>query len=111
MVNSRCLVLADGFFEWQWLDPKGKQKQIYELRLPGNELFTFAGLWSEWVDKTSGEVVHTYTILTTAANELMSTIHNSKKRMPVIVAKDNERDWLEGKDLEMQNERIERSKV
>jgi putative SOS response-associated peptidase YedK len=43
-VNKRCLVIADGYYEWQWLDPKGKIKQKYKIGLPNEELFTFAGL-------------------------------------------------------------------
>lgn len=105
-VQNRCLILADGFYEWQWLDEKGKQKQQYLLTLPNNEPFAFAGLWSKWTDKSSGELIHSYTILTTEANTLMSKIHNSKKRMPVIVSADCERNWLSGEVLMMQNEKI-----
>lgn len=105
-VNNRCLILADGFFEWQWLDDKGKKKQKYELTLPDNELFAFAGLYNEWIDKSSGEIINTYTILTTEANELMSKIHNTKKRMPVIVSADYEQTWLNGQELKMQNDRL-----
>lgn len=83
-MQNRCLILADGFFEWQWLDTKGKQKQKYLITLPDESLFAFAGLYNTWVDKETGEIVKTYTIITTAANELMSRIHNTKKRMPVI---------------------------
>ncbi len=53
-VDKRCLVIANGYYEWQWLDPKGKGKQKYELRLPNEELFAFAGLYSHWVDKETG---------------------------------------------------------
>lgn len=106
VINNRCLVLADGFYEWQWLDEKGKQKQKYELTLPENEAFAFAGLYSEWLDKSTGELRNTYTIITTEANQLMSKIHNTKKRMPVIIATDNEQDWLHGHDLKMQNDRL-----
>jgi putative SOS response-associated peptidase YedK len=105
-VNNRCLILADGFFEWQWLDEKGKQKQKYLLTLPNEEAFAFAGLFEEWADRQTGEIIHTYTVLTTAANELMSRIHNTKKRMPVIVSEENESDWLNGKELKMQNDRL-----
>jgi len=110
-VNNRCLVLADGFYEWQWLDEKGKQKQKYELTLPDNELFAFAGLYSEWVDKSTGEIINSYTILTTEANELMSKIHNTKKRMPVILSADNEKNWLHGHDLTMQNEKLKATEI
>lgn len=95
-IKNRCLILADGFFEWQWLDDEGKKKQKYLITLPDNNAFAFAGLWSEWIDKNSGEIVKTYTILTTEANEFMSKIHNSKKRMPVILQQENEKEWLNG---------------
>ena len=93
-VNQRCLVIADGYFEWQWLDPKGKIKQKYEIGLPNHELFAFAGLYSHWVDKTTGAIKNTYTILTTEANPLLATIHNSKKRMPVVLKREDEAKWL-----------------
>ena len=106
VVNNRCLVLSDGFFEWQWLDEKGKKKQKYEITLPSNELFAFAGLWSEWVDKTTGELINSYAILTTEANETMSRIHNSKKRRPMILSRDNERGWINGGEMVMDNGRL-----
>jgi putative SOS response-associated peptidase YedK len=81
-VNNRCLVLADGFFEWQWLDPKGKVKQKYMLTLPDNAAFAFAGLWSEWTDRVTDEVIGTYTIMTTEANTLMAEIQNNKSVCP-----------------------------
>lgn len=111
VVKNRCLILADGFYEWQWLDEKGKQKQKYELTLPDNELFAFAGLWSEWLDKSTGALHHTYTILTTEANELMRKIHNTKKRMPVILAPEHEQDWLYGSEPIMQNDRLMATEV
>ncbi|MCK5678127.1 MAG: SOS response-associated peptidase [Flavobacteriaceae bacterium] len=98
-VNKRCLVISDGFYEWQWLDSKGKIKQKYEITLPNNELFTFGGIYSEWLDKTTGEIINSYSIVTTQANKLMSKIHNTKKRMPVILTKENEYNWLNNSDL------------
>lgn len=99
-INNRCLVIADGFFEWQWLDEKGKKKQPYLITLPNHELFSFAGIWSEWLNINTGELVNTYSILTSEANELMSEIHNSKKRMPVILNQKNELDWLNASPIE-----------
>lgn len=87
-IHNRCLIIANGFYEWQWLDIKGRKKQKYEIGLPDNELFAFAGLWSEWHDKK------TYTIITTEAKGIMKEIHNSKKRMPVVLSKENENNWL-----------------
>jgi putative SOS response-associated peptidase YedK len=98
-ISNRCLVLIDGFYEWQWLDEKGKQKKRYLIHQPQHEAFALAGLWNNWVDKESGELQHTFTVLTTEANELMSKIHNTKKRMPIIVSKDNETKWLQGMTL------------
>lgn len=102
--TQRCLIPADGFYEWQWLDPAGKKKQKYLVHLPGDPLFSFAGLWNQWCDRSTGEVFHTYTILTTEANALMSVIHNSKKRMPVILNPDAEKAWLNHGELQLCND-------
>lgn len=111
IVHNRCLVIADSFYEWQWLDEKGHKKQKYILTLPNNALFAFAGLWSEWLDVSSGELVSTYTILTTNANELMCNIHNTKKRMPIILSETNEQNWLQGNAIVMQNENLIANKL
>jgi len=104
--NQRCLVIADGFYEWKWLDPKGKEKQKYELSLPDQAIFSFAGLWSQWVNPQTGELIQTYTIITTQANALMSEIHNSKQRMPIILTQAYEYDWLMGRNFETDNHRL-----
>ena len=104
--GKRCLIPADGFYEWQWLDPTGKKKQKYLVHLPGEALFSFAGLWNSWTDKNTGETFHTYTILTTQANELMSKIHNTKKRMPVILRPDMEKEWLNNGQLGLWNDEL-----
>lgn len=81
-VQNRCLILADGFYEWQWQDELGKKKQKYLIHLPNNEAFAFAGIYSKWVDKQTGELVNTYSMVTTEAKGLMLEIHNSKKGCP-----------------------------
>ena len=101
-VQKRCLVLVDGFYEWQWLDEKGKKKQKYLITLPDDEPFAFAGLWNIWTDKQSGEIISNYTILTTEANAQMSEIHNSKKRMPMILAPQEEAIWLNNMPINVQ---------
>jgi len=111
VVENHCLIIVDGFFEWQWLDEKGKYKQKYLITLPNNEIFTFAGLWSNWTNKSTGEIITTYTILTTDANELMSQIHNTKKRMPLIISADSETKWLNGNELKTQNEKLIATKI
>ena len=104
--SQRCIIPADGFYEWQWLDPSGKKKQKYLVHLPDDPLFSFAGLWNQWRDVNTGAVFHTYTILTTEANALMSVIHNSKKRMPVILNPDAEKAWLDKGELRMVNDQL-----
>lgn len=79
--------------------------------MPNNIPFAFAGLWSEWLDKSTDEQVYTYTILTTEANELMSKIHNTKKRMPVIVSEGEEKNWLISNRLFIQNDKLIAVKV
>jgi putative SOS response-associated peptidase YedK len=88
--KRRCLVLADGFYEWQQQENK-KQKQPYYFRLKDEQPFAFAGLWEQWED-ASGEVVNSCTLLTTDANELMRPIHN---RMPVILNPKSYELWLD----------------
>ena len=103
VIQNRCLILVDGFFEWQWLDAKGKMKQKYLITLPNNEAFAFAGLWNEWSNPNSGDVLKTYTVITTQANELMSEIHNNGKRMPLILTPENECDWLHNSKIEFKD--------
>ena len=98
-VNKRCLVIADGFYEWKWLDSKGRQKQKYLLELPNHELYAYGGIYSEWVDKSTGEVLHTYSIVTTVANEVVGEIHR-KKRMPIVLQAEDEGKWLSGADID-----------
>jgi putative SOS response-associated peptidase YedK len=89
--SRHCLVLADGFFEFRELDGK---KIPYFIRLKGGRLFAIAGLYDYWTNHETGERIPTFTIITTDANRLMETIHNRKKRMPVILTDESERDWL-----------------
>lgn len=86
--RRRCLVVADGFYEWQRQDGK---KQPFYFRLVTGEIFGFAGLWEEWTSP-AGDTIDSCTILTTAANELMAPIHD---RMPVIIAPQDYDLWLD----------------
>ncbi|WP_111707768.1 SOS response-associated peptidase [Lutibacter citreus] len=97
VVKNRCLIIADGFYEWQWKNKSGYKKEKYLITLPNEKLFAFAGIYSQWVD-FKGNTTNTYSIVTTQANELMSTIHNTKKRMPVILKEEDELNWLNGTD-------------
>lgn len=86
--QRRCLVLADGFYEWQQQD--GKKQPIY-FQLQDGKPFAFAGLWERW-EKGEGEPIESCTILTTEANELMRPFHD---RMPVILERENYDRWLD----------------
>ena len=100
VVNQRCLVIANGFYEWQWHDTKGKNKSKFEIGLENEELFAFAGLYSIWQNPTTGEEKNTYTIVTTEANPLMAEIHNIKKRMPIILCPEDEQKWLQHEPIQ-----------
>jgi putative SOS response-associated peptidase YedK len=90
--RRRCLIPADGFYEWK---KAGKAKQPYLIRRRDRRPFAFAGLWSTWRDpEHGGEPVETFTILTTGPNDLMHPLHD---RMPVILARENFDLWLDPK--------------
>ncbi len=93
-VQNRCLIWVNGFYEWQWMDEKGKNKIPYFIYMPDQKPFTFGGVYSKWVDPETGEVITTFSVITTEANEMMSEIHNNKKRMPFIVTPENRASWL-----------------
>jgi len=84
--KRRCLVPADGFYEWQ---VRGKEKFPQYIRMRTDGLFAFAGLWSEW--DSGREILRTFTIITTAANRELESIHH---RMPVILPPEQYGDWL-----------------
>ena len=77
----------------------GTQKQKYLLTEKNDNLFSFAGLYNDWVNKETGELFQTYTIVTTEANPLMAEIHNNKKRMPITLTPEREKQWLEGLEI------------
>jgi putative SOS response-associated peptidase YedK len=86
--KRRCLVLADGFYEWR---KEGKTKTPMYIRLRSHEPFGFAGLWETW-KSPEGEAIHSCTVITTTPNSLMESIHN---RMPVILSREGESSWLD----------------
>ncbi len=90
-LNRRCLIPATGFFEWQH---RGKTKVPFFISLKGEEIFAFAGIFDCFHPYGEADPVFSFSILTTEANSLMQTIHNTQKRMPVILPKSNEELWL-----------------
>lgn len=88
--RRRCLFLADGFYEWQKLDEKGRKKQPYLIRRPMQGPIALAGIWEGW-QSPNGSEIDTAAILTTSANATLAAIHD---RMPVIVEPQNFGAWL-----------------
>jgi putative SOS response-associated peptidase YedK len=86
--RRRCLIPADGFFEWK---KDGKVKTPMYIRFPDSRLFAFAGIWERWTPP-EGEPVNSCSIITVEPNELMSSIHD---RMPAILEPDAEAEWLD----------------
>lgn len=87
--KRRCLIPADGFYEWKQIS--SKKKQPYSIEMTDGGLFAFAGLWETWKDP-AGKVIHSCTILTTEANALLKPMHH---RMPVILSPDDYDLWLD----------------
>ena len=87
--KRRCLIVADGFYEWQ---KSGRTKRPFCFSLRSDEPFGFAGLYETWMGPER-QPVHSCTIITTAPNDLIRPIHD---RMPVILPKDREADWIGG---------------
>lgn len=86
--HRRCLLVADGFYEWQH---QGSKKQPYYFHLQEGKVFGFAGLWEQW-QSPQGEEITSCTILTTKCNELLQPIH---ERMPVILQQQDYSLWLD----------------
>ena len=94
--TRRCLILADGFYEWQRSDGKKGPSQPYYFQSKANPVFAFAGLWDVWT-QPNGDPLHSCTIITTEANEVVRPVH---ERMPVILSKERWADWLEAQSTE-----------
>ena len=88
--HKRCLILADGFYEWK-ASPVKKTKTPYFIHMKDRSPFAFAGLWDAW-ESPDGSSIRTCTIITTEPNELMATLHN---RMPVILHPRDHAKWLD----------------
>jgi len=88
--RRRCLILADGFYEWRQ-EPDTKRKTPMYIRLQSGKVFAFAGLWEDWHAPDGSEIL-SCTIITSPPNALMQEIHN---RMPVILPKESISLWLD----------------
>ncbi|WP_078547749.1 SOS response-associated peptidase [Litchfieldia alkalitelluris] len=84
--RRRCIVVGSSFYEWK---TENNQKQPYCIKLRDEKIISFAGLWDRW--QKNDEIIHSCTVITTEANQLMTSIHD---RMPVILPKDKTYEWL-----------------
>ena len=88
--RRRCIVLADGFFEWR---RESDAKTPYFISLANGNPFALGALWENWLDKESNESIQSTTLITTAANDFMRPLHH---RMPMILETEAANDWLGG---------------
>jgi putative SOS response-associated peptidase YedK len=90
--TKRCIIPIRGFYEWQHA---GKEKIPWYISDSGDEILSVAGVFDEWVESSTGEILATFSIITTEANEMMAEIHNSAKRMPVLLDRTSEHAWTD----------------
>lgn len=92
---KHCAIFTNGFYEWNYDDPvKKKGPHIYAIKAANDPFTIMAGLYEEWVDKTTGEILISCTMITNPANEMMAKIHNTKARMPAFLTLNNYQLWL-----------------
>lgn len=108
-LSRPCLFLSSGYYEWRHIFPKNKRtgepnrtavKYPYRIYLADREYFYIAGIWQEWMDPNTGEIIETSSMITTEANEVTREIHNSKKRQPTVLTDDLAYEWLFGERTE-----------
>ena len=90
--KRHCVIITDGFYEWQKFEDKKAKKQPYLIRTQGERFTLMAGLWDSWTDKTSGEIINSCTIITRPPNQMMKQIHD---RMPAILTHDQSKLWVD----------------
>ena len=92
ILTQRCLLGINGFFEWRDVDGV---KYPYYIHSTENEIFSLGCIYDSWVDQSTGEIINTFSMLTTPANPLMEKIHNLKKRMPLLINPTDESKWID----------------
>ncbi|NLY25369.1 MAG: SOS response-associated peptidase [Bacteroidales bacterium] len=91
IVTRRCILVVDGFFEWRH---ENNRKYPYYIYPKDETVFYLGCIYNSWVNKVTGQVRDTFSIITTDANPLMEMIHNTKKRMPLILHKEDLAAWI-----------------
>lgn len=91
IMPHRCIVPIKGFYEWRDIN---KTKYPYYITTKEQKIMLLGGIYDYWVDRSTGEIHRTYSVVTTEANPLMSKIHNLKKRQPLMLTKELAKNWL-----------------
>jgi len=89
--KKHCVIITDGFYEWKKLDEKGKKKQPYLIQMKGMRFTLMAGLWDIWIDKNTGELINSCTIITRPATHEMKSLHD---RMPCLLSLETANIWV-----------------
>lgn len=93
--KKHCVIITSGFYEWNYDDPVKKNgPHPHYIQQAGSKYTFMAGLWSEWVNKGTGEIIPSCTMITLPANEMMAKIHNTKARMPAFLTENNRHKWI-----------------
>lgn len=95
--KNHCVIPSNGFYEWHTND---NEKIPFYIKPCKDELFSFAGIYDSWIDESNNNIINSFSIITTKANQLMTRIHNVKKRMPFILKQDKIEEWISGKFLD-----------
>jgi putative SOS response-associated peptidase YedK len=96
IMSKRCILPVDGFYEWREI---AKVKYPYYIFPKDGTHFTFGCIYDTWANTETGELINSFSIITTEANEIMAMIHNKKKRMPLILSNENWRQWINQNQL------------
>ncbi len=106
--GQRCLIPCTHYFEHHWLEG-GRKKIPFAVRKKDDDIFTIPGLYSTWTDRSTGEIILSYTMLTTAANTLLKKVHNGGEhpgRMPLVIERNMEAIWLGSDATEKEIEEV-----
>ena len=112
--KRRCLIPVTHFFEWRHVQPPGASKPVaypYLIGMKDQAVFYLAGIWQNWTDRSTGEVIPTFAVVTTTANSLMAEIHNTKKRQPTILDNNMALQWLDASLSDHHIEEISRFSI
>src|SRR5690625_709245 len=103
VTEQRCILPVTGYYEWKWLDSKGKRKEKYRIGVVEKPIFALDGLHSTWTNPKDENLVESFSLLTTEANPIMAEIHNIKKRMPLIMDSSQAKTWLESGEIQLKD--------